>query len=795
MVRKKRGTRSGSARKTRVKTTVIGNNFPFTGTKGEDIKRDKERTILLLFLIFVVAALILLFRTPYEDISGQAISNMQLEKTQFNASEKLQGEVTIELQNLGENQKDFIPVDSKVRLYVTANSDKCPLEYVCDDSITTPWHRLENGSCNVYNADPEGACCMRQGDSCKQIIINHEFDKITFSSTGMELPTNWVRESLGPGIEAKSMVDVKEEETVNTIYLSTNYVSGPSKAGFKHAFSTRATPIIEFKGITYGIGVQDGQQELDYHSLNYSFMYDTAYTNGCGFEVVIDSNNSRTLHLFYPLWENANQEPCNYSKQNITGEQVHKYYEMEVPEEEVWNNITINLYKKWTGAFGQGSKEDKVTEISILSYGYYDQEIGEIGQDLYVDYIKLTKTSYVPPSTNCTSGKRCCVEGTGYGAYFGEQLECQEGYECWSKCADAITLRFDDFIRKAFQGTAYKFNKSSTPEYYRTTTISEEEFAWQDGIGYTTCDNTSSEALPPTCRNWTDPNKYTVKLNQSGISLRAPQENGTYEVALLFFYDKCGSYLNDTCRMAESSAPFIVGSGSIPPTNETWVCGNWSSCESGLQYSNCTEQNSGMQELRNRTCCWNCTAWEPTICPIEEIQTRTCVESLTNECPYSQAEKPNETQTCTLPLDPCTVADWDCNDWGSCISGYRSRVCTMVNDCDSNTGYNPETEQVCEESNPLRFLEDNLLLIIIIVVVLVLIVLVLVLKVFKKKRPTQPGLGKGRKGQPQAQMYPEVVSFIKEALASGAQRRDIEQKLLEAGWTKDIIDSSFASLR
>ena len=71
----------------------------------------------------------------------------------------------------------------------------------------------------------------------------------------------------------------------------------------------------------------------------------------------------------------------------------------------------------------------------------------------------------------------------------------------------------------------------------------------------------------------------------------------------------------------------------------------------------------------------------------------------------------------------------------------------------------------------------------------------------RKKKPTDYGYNsnagmQGKGSTPSmaggTSQYPEVVSYINEAVSAGISRNEIKTKLLEAGWPSDVIEKCFA---
>ena len=91
----------------------------------------------------------------------------------------------------------------------------------------------------------------------------------------------------------------------------------------------------------------------------------------------------------------------------------------------------------------------------------------------------------------------------------------------------------------------------------------------------------------------------------------------------------------------------------------SWNCTTWETCSNDIQTRVCTDSNScgitAGKPGENQSCAfltaeegctptWSCTNWNPSECPEEKIQKRTCTDE--NQCD-SQEGKPSESKTCT----------------------------------------------------------------------------------------------------------------------------------------------------
>ncbi len=514
----------------------------------------------------------------------------------------------------------------------------------------------------------------------------------------------------------------------------------------------------------------------------------------CAFEVKITSTNNNALHYFYlPDMSGCTEIPHTTNSSDLykvrTGAQVPTI--TDSISETSWKKESIDIYNDWKSAFNHN---ETLSNIQLISYG---KQVGDsvYSQSVYFDNVKLRKAGdFSPTFCNETSKGKCCVSGTGYGSYYGEQLTCDSDYECWSECTENKKWTLKTFVQQSTTPSKNNFTEDYCIAITEEGRIELFDYCGLGGVGkgYTACLNTSSTRYP-NCLNWT--NAYT--LNMSKLAIKTPSENGTYTFVWEYSYypteGGCGLDNNESCPIFTKTFSFGVGTIPVPP-EANWTCNTWNSCSGGLQFTNCTDSNSGITELRNRTCCWSCSEWEPTTCPENLMQTRNCSEfyESTSICPIVSATIPSTSQNCSVGLPGCTTSDWNCDEWSKCENGWQSRACTKLTSCDE-TVYSPAQEQECTKNKSL--FSGMFLWIIIIVVVIV--VIIFVLKPFKQHTsslktsgttfgPSTRAVTTGSKAR-----YPEVVSYIKDASASGASRKDIEQKLSEAGWPRDIIEDSF----
>ncbi|UCD21249.1 MAG: hypothetical protein JSW08_01765 [archaeon] len=552
------------------------------------------------------------------------------------------------------------------------------------------------------------------------------------------------------------------------------------------------TPPVSGSAIT-GLAEQEQGGSTPIHkSLEYDVAWQPDYSavGSCAFELIINSTSNHALHYYY----RAGTSSCPGIPTNTT---TDIYLDRSNPSwTGSWKTEEINIYSDWINSFF-GGENDNLSSIEVVSHGKYDEAtLNYYSQTAYFDKLKIRKLTDSKPEYCEEANKLCCAELTGYGNYYGDQLSCPTGYECWDKCTQFSSLNFRSFVARSETPRKYNWTEGRCQALTEEGIIDlkDECMLGGAGKGYTACLNTTSQTYA-SCYNWT--NEYEVNLSK--VNLRVPSENGTYDFMWAYAYDPvppygsgCGEWDNETCIIFSKITSFGVGTTWTP--YENWTCGNWSSCTNGTQFANCTEINTGAQEVKNRTCCWSCTDWTPLTCPDNLTQTRTCTESLTSLCPLQSSLRPIETQNCTQSVE-CTFDDWDCDEeWGTCRDGMQYRECTKLTNCSG--GYTPRESQSCEEP---RSPFSGMLMWIIIIAVIAAVVVILLIKVFKhpggghKQLRSTFGPSSTVSTSGPKPKHPEIVSYIKEALASGASRAEIEQKLAEAGWPKEVINDSFNS--
>jgi hypothetical protein len=541
---------------------------------------------------------------------------------------------------------------------------------------------------------------------------------------------------------------------------------------------------------------QSGTSTTPFTSLKWSVAWQHFTDAPCAFEVMVKGGPSQTpkiLHYYYKI-----DSACTHAYPTTT----EKYIEMTPPSESDldnmnWKKENIDLYKNWTSTstFGPSSASDNITEIQIAAYY---KKTGEGGlqtiysQKVWFDYITLTKYPGTTQITGCTQlGKKCCLTGTGFGKYYGEQLSCEGDKECWSSCTNSTVMTFQRFIAKS--ESPGKYNTTAAHCYANggvDADLQDECDPWTTplvGRGYTAC--LSNETS--TCRNWETQNLYLINLSK--LSIRAPSQNGTYLLSMRFEYDpvqgiKCGLDYNETCLIFERSAQFTVGtfSGCTP----NWqTIENCSDCVDGMQCV--TQQDSENCESPNTrqvtvpcgcSIIWGNCAW--SVCDAGENQTNTCYDTTCN------TGTSNVTET-----RACCIEQWQ-TSWGQCFNNEQTQILTDLHNC-ATTFHKPSTQtKSCGTDITKQWYFWT-----IIVVVLVAIFVVLLMTVLKKKSTmtststSESGRGFQSKGiQRKASEYPELDQYITDASASGASKEEIRTKLVEAGWPDDAVNASFRAL-
>ncbi len=188
------------------------------------------------------------------------------------------------------------------------------------------------------------------------------------------------------------------------------------------------------------------------------------------------------------------------------------------------------------------------------------------------------------------------------------------------------------------------------------------------------------------------------------------------------YIDPSGPYCGDgTCDPGEetwctSDCPFC-GDGTCDSGEETWCtadcdeetpeppgpyCGD-GNCDPGEE-TWCSLDCVTPEPQPCTSAAWSCDdVWLPVICPISQIQTRTCT-LIDTECSNPEAVKPDTTRSCTyippyIPPQDCTEAAWSCSDWQPEVcpeSEIQTRTCTLIDtECLNPEAVKPAETQSC----------------------------------------------------------------------------------------------------
>ena len=542
------------------------------------------------------------------------------------------------------------------------------------------------------------------------------------------------------------------------------------------------------------------------------------YVEGsCAFEVIVKGKTGigteRNLHYWYDF---TNVQECSMPQNTSTDKYISLKNINRVTEGKV-TNYSINLPYDWIRSFGAASYDDVIIEIWLVShgkselYGYYSTKVW--GQRVYFDNVELRKYGAQQPSIECP--KKCCVNGTGLGNYLGEQFSCEKGRACYDNCAFYIKKSFAEL--KTISTTPNKFNvtrgKCRAVVDGNVIDLIDHCYEGAAGLGFTACLDTSNTSKLASCRNWD--NRYVINLSYTMFNLlKAPPENGSYKLKLVMSYNHKMPYncsvgclnhgtesCSDICVIHEISVPFSVGvpmEQQCPDPQNYGNCvvlqdwSDWSTCTNGKQTRtrvvNCSYLGSSpfcpryqqMTQEETRDCAmpcdeedYNCSEWQPALCAPQSNQNRNCI-LVNTEC------NPNDPAS----IEPITtrLCSYDVVEEYVRRRAQEGATRAMMRDALKSAGWSKqEIESILndvygfEEEKPFAWW-----LLLVIVVVLAVIV-VLLWKFALRPKP---------KAKPEA-AYPELVSYIKDALAAGATKQEIVAKLQEAGWPKDAIEASF----
>ncbi len=558
-----------------------------------------------------------------------------------------------------------------------------------------------------------------------------------------------------------------------------------------------ACPVIEY------VEFENAKAALNDVKINWSVAWQQIedVSEPCAFEVIVSSNTSRSLHYYYPLAKGiTDMYECSGLP---NGDNNNKYIRMSLggsdPYEEIkiWDKVNnIYLITDWKSKF-TNTENDYINEVKVVSKKRTRVLNGAttvFGQKIFVEYVNIFKSD-VAPETNCTAaGKKCCLAGTGFGAYYGDQLNCSTDYECWGSCTDKSSLKLTQLFSKSVNGNIR--NRTS-----------DKCQAWVDGIKVN-----GEEALHDYCSDQGVGKGYTLAydidgqpvaytLNLSDISLDAPNQNGTYSLRIRYQYipspasyqcsDAEGNELS-SCLIFEKYSTFIVGSGSNGGggggCTSNWVnTTNWGDCINNVQWR--TEEDTQRCEgnyIRNvsKPCgcavIWGNCAWQLCQGTDQEklCSDTTCSTGTTNV---------TETRAC------CTE-QWEPSE-GDCINGAKTRTYTDINSC--GTTFNIVNDETIPCTSGSNIFKAWWFWVIVVIILLGLFVFLL-MTVLKKKPKTKVGKSESIRASSKSSESggssgenSEIVAYINEATASGLGKEDIKAKLTEAGWPDDVIEKSF----
>jgi cysteine-rich repeat protein len=116
---------------------------------------------------------------------------------------------------------------------------------------------------------------------------------------------------------------------------------------------------------------------------------------------------------------------------------------------------------------------------------------------------------------------------------------------------------------------------------------------------------------------------------------------------------------------------------------ESWVCGDWSSCENSVKKRNCTDSNQcGTIENRPRLSI-NCDSSTPT------------------GGGSSSSGSSSSSGASAGPSPPTCSPDWVCF-WGDCVNNTNEKVCVDMNGCGTNQSLPSEMSATCSQNTPVE---------------------------------------------------------------------------------------------
>lgn len=543
----------------------------------------------------------------------------------------------------------------------------------------------------------------------------------------------------------------------------------------------------------------------------------------CAFEIVLNGSDGNKLHYYYEL---SSATGCSMPSSTGTDKYVPKIMSMEE-----FVHQSEYIFDDWNWSVPANFS---LKEMWLISHGNYINDV-PYGQIVRWDNVDIT-TSVNEASQNCTvRGKKCCPIGSGFGNYY--ELDCSEGYECWSSCNSFYSNTLKWFIDKSEPNDRY--NKTAAGLFTYMKPESEQflgEFCGEDtGIGfpedqclaggdeasstnrgYAFCLNTSSNSCNTAnckCRDWDNAYEFALE-NIPKDNRKVPSENGTYDYFIRIVYTPesgyCGSYIEEettktleTCVLYESSTSFTVGEGGEAICTPKWVnCTNTTRCGAETNYAElnltvCIDENNCNEACPSDVCkvwgvtgatcppemrsCieddYSCDSWTPALCKPNSKQTRTCELTVPGTCNDTAADAvtPSLEQTCSKEslvsyAEAQQAAGKSRKQVESSLkaAGWPSATVKEVLD-----------EVYFQEGGP------GISIWVWIIIAVILAGAVVLILMMRKK-----GGKAGKKAAP-----PELISYVRDALATGATKAEIAARLIQAGWPRDSVDAAMKALR
>lgn len=774
------------------------------------IKRPhKKRTSRLLLLGVVLLAIISIIILFNPNATTFATFDTTLTKTNYAPGDSFEGKLKLELQA----PKDLLPDTTEIKMSVqnkngktmcgTGSSAKdCPAFYLCSSGDTIPRYY-----CNASK-------------KCTNVTYDHDLPEFTGQFEA------WCCESNPENCQGSSVLNVITdggfENSITGIWIASktgNCVAGVEPIGFKGSYSgktdssfanvateqyakltqTFAEVPVSYFG-TYGtqrvptgdvIGIIDNPFKF---SVYYEIPTGTEARKGYYFEIIVKGTTGKKLHYYF----NVEKTPTDTTTDKYI---TIKVSSLTLPQK-TWKTFEKNLYGDWVSKFGTASKTDKINSIELYSagkkvLGYVAPPTGMAtsipaipiiyGQKVLWDEISLQYQSSL--SSKCEErDKKCCATGTGIGNYWGLQLSCDTGKDCWDECGESRVISLKDFMD--LTSGEYNWSEDENIRYYSkgATPSTPSQYIGGKGQGYGYCSE------PNECKNL-----FIVNLEDLTETFSVPAYVGNYSLSVNVTRTYDSGTATTIYKLANAKQDFYVTESggpsqpSCPDDDYTFTEGAWSS------WATCTQQgrqtrtrtlygvydgSDNCPDTKNKTETetQNCTSCTPQWKWQECIEGENQYKGDINEC------DPNKLIDLTTERD-CCVEQWQCSSWSSCDNGEQTRTCSDVYNCDTEFT-KPDTTRTCEKPSLILGLWWLWLLIVLIGVLVVL---------FATKVIPLPGFLKGTK-KPRASISgfgatggesSELTGYIEQALNYGLSKSEIEQKLKDAGWPQDSIDKAF----